>query len=89
MFEVGVRWLGDIERLVVTGFAKGVAEPFETLVQTVSGCGASRLDVLLTNVSFFVLNKKVDASYPSTLPQAVETKFVGDFSRVHSVLQMC
>jgi hypothetical protein len=32
--------------LVVAGLAKGVAQPFETLVQTVTGCSASRLDVL-------------------------------------------
>jgi hypothetical protein len=32
--------------LVVAGLAERVAQPFETLVQTVTGCGASRLDVL-------------------------------------------
>jgi hypothetical protein len=32
--------------LVVAGLAERVAQPFETLVKTVTGCGASRLDVL-------------------------------------------
>ena len=32
--------------LVVAGLAERVAQPFETLVQTVTGCSASRLDVL-------------------------------------------
>lgn len=32
--------------LVVAGLAETVAQPFETLVQTVSGGGASGLDVL-------------------------------------------
>jgi hypothetical protein len=32
--------------LVVAGLAERVAQPFETLVQTVTGCGASGLDVL-------------------------------------------
>lgn len=34
------------EDLVVAGLAEGVGEPLETLVQTVTGCSASRLDVL-------------------------------------------
>jgi hypothetical protein len=32
--------------LVVAGLAERVAQPFETLIQTVTGCGAGRLDVL-------------------------------------------
>jgi hypothetical protein len=32
--------------LVVAGLAERVAQPLETLVQTVAGCGASGLDVL-------------------------------------------
>lgn len=32
--------------LVVTGLAEGVGQPLETLVQTVTGCSAGRLDVL-------------------------------------------
>jgi hypothetical protein len=34
--------------LVVAGLAERVAQPFETLVQTVAGCGAGGLDVLET-----------------------------------------
>lgn len=37
---------GGPPRLVVAGLAQRVAEPFETLVQTVTGGGASGLDVL-------------------------------------------
>ena len=32
--------------LVVARLAEGIAQPFETLVETISGCGAGRLDVL-------------------------------------------
>jgi hypothetical protein len=35
------------DRLVVASLAERVAQPFETLVQTVTGCGARRLDVLV------------------------------------------
>lgn len=34
------------DALVVAGLAERVAQPFETLVQTVTRCGASGLDVL-------------------------------------------
>lgn len=33
--------------LLVTSLSESGGEPFETLVQTISGCGTSRLDVLL------------------------------------------
>jgi hypothetical protein len=38
-------WVGS---LVVASLAERVAQPFETLIQTVTGCGASGLDVLGT-----------------------------------------
>ncbi|KAI7498797.1 ADP-ribosylation [Hortaea werneckii] len=59
--------------LVVTGLAQRVAEPFETFVQTVTGGGASGLDVL------FALG---------ALPQAVETQLVRNLGRVHRVRQI-
>ena len=37
--------------LVVAGFAQRVAEPFETFVKTISGGGASRLDILRHTIS--------------------------------------
>jgi hypothetical protein len=42
------RYVPSLRRggLVVAGLAERVAQPFETLVQTVTGCGASGLDVL-------------------------------------------
>jgi hypothetical protein len=36
-------WMGS---LVVASLAERVAQPFETLIQTITGCGASGLDVL-------------------------------------------
>ena len=33
-------------RLLVASLSESGGEPFETLVQTISGCGTSRLDVL-------------------------------------------
>lgn len=43
---------GSGEDLVVAGLAEGVGQPLETLVQTVTGCSASRLDVLLEMLAF-------------------------------------
>lgn len=51
--EAGWRAGGSTSRgswvvfLLVTSLSESGGEPFETLVQTISGCGTSRLDVLL------------------------------------------
>jgi hypothetical protein len=44
------RWLRlmRVHGLVVAGLAERVAQPFETLIQTVTRCGAGGLDVLET-----------------------------------------
>lgn len=40
-FDRAIDRLGDVGmRLVVAGLAERVAQPLETLVETVSGCGA-------------------------------------------------
>ena len=71
--------------LVVAGFAERVAEPLQTLVETVTRGSTRGLDILL--------HRQCEASpalerrtYPCTLSQAVQTKFVGDFSGVHGIL---
>jgi len=38
----------------VSGLAERIAQPFETFVKTVSGCGAGGLDVLKTILVMFV-----------------------------------
>ena len=48
--------------LLVAGLAEGVAEPLETLVETVTGGGASGLDVLFGKVSKFVFGSLTRAS---------------------------
>lgn len=43
-----------VMRLLVAGLAEGVAEPLETFVETVTGGGAGRLDVLFQGSSVLV-----------------------------------
>jgi hypothetical protein len=33
-------------RLGVTGFAEGIAQPFESFIETITGCGTGGLDIL-------------------------------------------
>jgi hypothetical protein len=49
--------------LVVTGLAEGVAQPLETLVETVTGGSASRLNVL-RGISSIALGVKVAQNIP-------------------------
>jgi hypothetical protein len=74
--------------LVVARLAERVAQPLETLVQTVTGSRASRLDVLLKPLApwhpFFW---RAVSTYPGTLSEAVEAKLVSDLSSVHGVLK--
>lgn len=45
-----------MQRLLVAGLAERVAEPLETLVETVTRGGASGLDVLREKVSMLLLH---------------------------------
>jgi hypothetical protein len=74
--------------LVVAGFAQRVAEPLQALVETITRGSTRRLDILLhrqcgTSPAW---KKKRERTYPCTLSQAVQAKFVGDFSGVHGIL---
>lgn len=73
------------DSLVVASLAQGVAQPLETLVKTVTGGSASRLDVL-DGVLAGREKHSPRMTYPGTLSEAVETKLVGDFRSVHCVL---
>ena len=66
---------------------ESVGEPLETLVQTISGGGARGLDVLQRRLAGPrpVSNRGMGA-YPGALPEAVETKLIGDLGGVHGVL---
>jgi hypothetical protein len=72
-------------RLAVASLAERVREPLETLVETVSGGGAGRLDVLEDDQrGIFDLGK--NKPYPSALSERVKTKLVSDLSSVHGIL---
>ena len=71
--------------LVVAGFAQRVAKPLQTLVETVTRGSTCRLDILLHRQYGASLALK-RRTYPCTLSQAVQAKFVGDFSSVHGIL---
>lgn len=95
--EAGWRAGGSTSRgswvviLLVTSLSESGGEPFETLVQTISGCGTSGLNVLLWESMLVIAlgllhlcwNRK---TYPGSLPQAVETELVSDLGSVHGVL---
>lgn len=76
----------------MTSLSESGGEPFETLVQTISGCGTSGLDVLLREAVLVITlgllhpckNRK--KTHPGSLPQAVETELVSDLGSVHGVL---
>ena len=70
--------------LVAVGFPKGVGEPFESFVQTVSGGGASGLDELLL-LDMVVYDG--EGTYPSTTGQTLQTKLLGDLGGTHGVLK--
>ena len=73
----------------MASFAQRVAEPLETFVETVSGGSTGGLDVLETTSVTHLLTRNSDArAYPSALPQAVQTKLIGDLSRVHGIGQI-
>lgn len=63
-------------------------KPVETLKQTVTRGGAGGLDVLQHELvtSRKRCTEEHGISYPSALPQAVETKLVCDFGNAHGVL---
>lgn len=78
-------------RLLVAGLAEGVAEPLETFVETVTGGSAGRLDVLFRAPLALIHNRPIYGmikTYPSALPQAVQTKLVGDLGRIHGIGQI-
>lgn len=73
--------------LVVASLAEGVAQPLETLVETVTGGGAGGLDVLQSCQYKRGFQSCVwGSAYPCALPQAVQAKLVSDLSGVHGVL---
>ena len=76
-------------RLVVASLAQRVAEPLETLVETVTGRGAGRLNVLrVYELDFNSTLRFSHKTYPGALSQAVQAKLVGDLSGVHGVGQI-
>jgi hypothetical protein len=77
--------IGYWAHLVVTRFAQRVAQPLQTFVETITRGSTCRLDILLHG-QHKESPVQLARSYPSTLPQAVKTKFVGDFGGVHGVL---
>lgn len=72
----------------MAGLAKRVAQPLETLVQTVTRGRASRLDVLYTLLACRSIKQYFAFTYPSTLSEAVQTKLVGNLGSVHGVLSV-
>lgn len=73
----------------MASLAQRVAEPFETLVETISGGSAGRLDVLRGVSACVSLEmSRIRETYPSALPQAVQSQLVGDLSSVHGVGQI-
>lgn len=72
--------------LVVSSFAKRVAEPLETLVKSITGGSASRLDVLIALLVSYANGWCLNPTYPCALSQAVQTKLIGNLGGVHCVL---
>jgi hypothetical protein len=71
--------------LVVASLAERIAQPFETLIKTVSRRSASGLNVLM-QVSDVTQKSSQGSTYPGALPEAVEAKLVGDLGSVHGIL---
>ena len=69
----------------MAGLAERVAQPFETFIKTVTRSSASGLDVLF-HASVKCGESSDMFSYPSSLTETVQAKFVGDFGSVHGVL---
>lgn len=67
---------------------QGVGQPFETLVETITGGGAGGLNVLFETVSFLsdTVAGGADVAYPGTSCQALQTKLLGDFGWAHGIL---
>lgn len=74
-----------IHLLLVSSLSQRRCEPLEALVQSVSRCGASRLNVL-GQLSASNVGDVGAMTYPTTLFEAVKTQLVGDFCCVHSIL---
>ena len=72
--------------LIAVRFPEGVGQPFETLIQTVTGGSAGRLDELDGLVSESH-RKNIDCTHPSTAGQALQAKLLGNLGGTHSILE--
>jgi hypothetical protein len=63
-------------------------QPFETLVETITGRGAGSLGIEYVNTWRKQLKLRTDLDVPGSLPETMQTKFIRDFSSVHGIGQI-